>query len=101
MRAAADGDEALATVEARGAPPDLVLCDLQLRGDETGFGLLDRLRARWGDEVPCAIITGSSAPDLPREAQSRGYSLLRKPTKPTTLRTFVEHVLRERGQRAE
>ena len=49
MRAAADGDEALATVEARGARPDLVLCDLQLRVDETGFALLDRLRARWGD----------------------------------------------------
>jgi signal transduction histidine kinase len=94
--AVVDGDEALAIGGAPGGTPDLVLCDLHLRGVETGFEVLDRLRARCGDALPCAIVSGDSAPGLLGEAESRGYRLLRKPTKPAKLLALVEQMLRER-----
>lgn len=80
VRAVVDGDEALAIAGAPAGPPDVVLCDLQLGGVETGFEVLDRLRARCGGTLPCAIVSGDSAPGLLGDAERRGYRLLRKPT---------------------
>jgi len=90
---AAGGEEALAAV---GESPDLVLCDLRLGEDESGFDVLDRLKARWGAGLLGILVTADAAPDRIAEARARGYPLLHKPVRPAKLRALVEQLVRER-----
>ncbi len=91
---AGNGAEALAS---GGAPPDLVLCDLRLGEAESGFDVLDRLRARWGARLQAVVVTADAAPERIQEARTRGYPLLHKPVRPAKLRALVEQLLRERA----
>ncbi len=90
---AGDGAEALALVEREA--PDVVLLDHELAGVH-GMEVLDRLRAH--DElaaVPVIMLTGSSDPELMREALRRGaHDYLRKPFDPAELDARVLAALR-------
>jgi CheY-like chemotaxis protein len=92
---AAAGSGAAALTES-GAPPELVLCDLRLGEGESGFDVLDRLKARWGERLQGVVVTADAAPELIAEARARGYPLLHKPVRPAKLRALVEPLLRER-----
>jgi signal transduction histidine kinase/CheY-like chemotaxis protein len=93
VETAASGGEALA---AGRASPDLVLCDLRLGDDESGFDVLDRLKARSGANLQCVIVTADASPGRIADAHARGLSLLHKPVRPAKLRALVEQLLRER-----
>jgi signal transduction histidine kinase/CheY-like chemotaxis protein len=90
---ASSGAEALA---AGREPPDLVLCDLHL-GDESGFDVLDRLKARWGTRLQGVMVTADASPEHIADAHVRGYPLLHKPVRPAKLRALAEQLLRERA----
>jgi two-component system, sensor histidine kinase len=92
--AAASGGEALV---AGRESPDLVLCDLRLGNGESGFDVLDRLRARWGTSLHGIIVTADASPERIADAHARGYPLLHKPIRPAKLRALVEQRLRERA----
>jgi signal transduction histidine kinase len=89
--AAATGAEALA--RARGWPPDAVLCDLALVGDESGLEVVARLRALHGTQLPAAIITGASTPEAIERVRALGIPIAFKPVKPAKIRALVEHLL--------
>jgi two-component system, cell cycle response regulator len=90
---AGDGAAALALVER--APPDVVLLDHELEGED-GMAVLDRLRAH--DElaaVPVIMLTRSRDPELLVEALRRGADdYLRKPFDPAELDARMKAALR-------
>lgn len=77
-------DEALAL--ARHQPPDVVISDYRLRGNETGIAAVAALRAEIGARLPALLISGDTAPERLGEAQASGIPLLHKPVNPERLR---------------
>jgi len=84
-------DEALATLN--GKPPDLIIADHRLRGNENGIELVRRVRSKAG-AVPALLITGDKAAQLVSEAQQLGLELLHKPVSERALRRAIAQVLR-------
>ncbi len=77
---AADGSEALATLEE--GPPDLVLCDLRMPGMD-GLQLLPELSRR-APEATVILMSAYGSDDLAIEAMRRGaYDYLPKPCPPS------------------
>lgn len=91
-RTAVGVDSAL--VEARKAPPDIVLMDFHLDGTLSGLAVLDRLRDELGLVAPAVIITADRSPELEEQVRERGLSILRKPLRPASLRALLSNLLR-------
>jgi PAS domain S-box-containing protein len=68
-----------ALVLARKRAPDLVISDYRLREQRTGLEAITALRALLGEKLPALLITGDTAPERLREAQTSGLPLLHKP----------------------
>lgn len=79
---------ASALESAQGCRPSLVLADLRLRGDDSGIVAIRALRDRW-PELPALLISGDTAPDRLREANSVGVELLHKPVRAAQLRETI------------
>jgi len=56
----------------------VIVSDFRLRQHESGIDTVRRLRARLG-QVPALLVSGDTAPERLREAQSSGLPLLHKP----------------------
>ena len=91
--AAASGDEAVARLSAASAPPDLIICDYRLRGEENGLGAIERLRSEYNQSIPAMLITGDTAPDRLAEAQASGLLLLHKPVSNSKLRAAIVNLV--------
>ena len=91
--AAASGDEAVARLSAASAPPDLIICDYRLRGEENGLGAIERLRSEYNQSIPAMLITGDTAPDRLAEAQASGLLLLHKPVSNGKLRAAIVNLV--------
>ena len=70
---------------ARRAPPDVVISDYRLREQRTGVEAIAALRELAGLALPALLITGDTAADRLREAQTSGIALLHKPVSPSQL----------------
>ena len=70
------------------APVDVVLSDLRLAGEDTGLRVLQALRALH-PQAKMALITGDTAPERIREAESAGAVLMHKPVSAHRLRDFL------------
>lgn len=80
-------------------PPSVILTDYRLNGTETGFEVIDRLRAAYlDDNIPALIMTGDTAPQLVVTATRRGWMLLHKPVDPSMLRKVVMQSIALRNQ---
>ena len=97
-RTATDKASALAEYEAFG--PDIVLVDLRLQGDETGFDIVDEIRVRDGRRTACALLTASASEDTHAEAARRGMEVLAKPVDPARLRTLLARLAGARPAQA-
>jgi len=72
-------------------PFDLVLCDLSLERDRTGFEVIEVARKR-SSALPCVLLTGYANKDVADRAQRDGVAVLYKPID-------VEELLRTIQQR--
>jgi signal transduction histidine kinase/CheY-like chemotaxis protein len=91
--AAAEGiADALAL--ARMQPPDAVIADYRLRGNQTGNEAIAALRTQVGTLLPALLITGDTSPERMREARASGVPVLHKPLQPDVLRREVARLLR-------
>lgn len=91
-----DVGSAIASVEAD--PPDLVLIDIDLKADSSGWDLLRFLRANPNTAtVPVVMLTGASD-TLNRERSLRlgADRFLIKPVSPATLRRVIDEMLSSR-----
>ncbi len=69
-------------------PPDIVLADFRLRGQETGIQTIHALRKNIPG-LPAILISGDTAPDRLREAKATGLSILHKPVMVDTLEQAI------------
>lgn len=83
-------EEALAQVQRHA--PDLLLTDWRLRGQDTGFAVIDAVR-RELPQLPAILITGDTAPDRLRQADAAGLPLLHKPVTAARLQATILEVL--------
>ena len=95
--AASSVQQALEHLEGDHTPPDLLIADYRLPGNTTGAEAIELLHFRWGQRVPALIVTGDTFPERLRDAESKGYPLLHKPTPPEKLRSLLRHTLADRN----
>jgi CheY-like chemotaxis protein/anti-sigma regulatory factor (Ser/Thr protein kinase) len=70
----------------------VIVSDFRLRAHENGIDTVRRLRERLGD-VPALLVSGDTAPERLREAQSSGLPLLHKPVSADKLTEAILAVL--------
>ncbi|QPF72052.1 response regulator [Roseateles sp. DAIF2] len=76
--------------------PDLVLCDLRLRGADDGLAAIRSLRSAH-PRLPAVLISGDTAPERLREAHAAGLTLLHKPVSAEQLVAAMQAAIAERG----
>ena len=76
-----------------GAALSLIIADYRLRAQETGVDVIEAVQAALNRAVPAIIVTGDTAPERLREAESSGYLLMHKPVKPARLRMAISERL--------
>ncbi len=85
---AADLPGAIAAVRAAGKPPGGLLVDYHLdRGN--GIDAVAALRARFGLDLPAALITADRSPEVREAARAIAIPVLNKPLKPASLRAVM------------
>jgi CheY-like chemotaxis protein len=72
----------------------LIIADFRLRQNESGIDAVRRLRTRLGN-VPALLLSGDTAPERLREAQSSGLRLLHKPLSAAKLTKSMLAALRD------
>ena len=86
------GDATRAYESVTEAPPDVLVADVGLPGED-GYSLLRRVRAlppELGGEVPAAALTAYAGPVHAERARQAGYALhLEKPVTPDVLVSAV------------
>ena len=96
---AATSHEALAKLEDYDRLPDALICDYRLPG-ESGIEAIQRLHVGLSDDIPAALISGETAPELLRKAKESGYPLLHKPVQPAKMRALLSRLLSGAGKAA-
>ncbi len=89
----ADGIETAKSVIAQHKHCDLILSDFRLRDKTTGIQAITAINLMLKKNIPAILITGDTAPERIREADSSGYPLLHKPVKPAQLRLLITQVI--------
>lgn len=75
--------------------PSLMFCDWRLRGDETGDGVVEAVRAAFGLPIPAVLITGDTTPALLQRINETGLLLLHKPVVAGKLRATTANLIRQ------
>lgn len=83
--------EALATMGEE--PPDIILADYNLEGDDTGLASILALRDAAGRSVPAVVVTAHRDPEIARRCAAMGVPLLEKPVRPAELSEILVRLL--------
>jgi signal transduction histidine kinase/CheY-like chemotaxis protein len=75
------------------ATPTVVLTDLRLRANLSGYEVVDRVRAMLQRQVPAIVLTGETSGDQLAEGRRCGAALLHKPVQAEPLRRAIEDAL--------
>jgi CheY-like chemotaxis protein len=92
--AAPSTDDALTRLHEAGEAPRFVLADYRLRDGDTGTEAIERLRAAYGRDIPCVLVTGDTAVDRLRHAAASGLAILHKPVNGRQLLDVLKRSLR-------
>lgn len=94
--AAADSIEE-ALVLARRQVPDIVISDYRLREQRTGTEAIAAVRTVLGCDLPALLITGDTALERLREAETGGIPLLHKPVSTRQLYHTMARIVEDAG----
>lgn len=83
--AAGSGDEAVTQLAMLPTPPDAIICDYRLRGQETGLEAIEKLRGEFYADIPALLVTGDTMPERIIEITGSGLPVLHKPLQPNVL----------------
>lgn len=86
-------EEALRVLLREKTEPDLIISDYRLREEKNGVAAVEAVLGYLGKQLPVMIITGDTAPERLREANSHGYQLLHKPLAPQEFKRAVASLL--------
>ncbi len=75
---------------------DLLLCDLSLEKQESGFDVIEYLRAKHAT-VPAVLLTGYATQDASEWAEKRGIPVLYKPIDIQQLLETINNLLTNEG----
>jgi len=84
---APSGAELLARIG--GNPPNLIISDYRLAGNENGFDVIAMLRKNFGSQLPALIITGDTDPEVIRRMARKRIVVLHKPVSLDVLRRRI------------
>lgn len=70
--------------------PDLLLMDFHLDEELDGIALARQMMERWGEAVPCVIISAENTDQVKNRAQRAGWQFLQKPLRPAALRALLQ-----------
>ena len=73
---------------------DVVLCDLSLEQNRTGFDVFDKVRGSQPG-TPCVLLTGYANEDVIARAENEGIAVLFKPIDVADLFQAIEDALRK------
>nr|WP_256478518.1 hybrid sensor histidine kinase/response regulator [Notoacmeibacter sp. MSK16QG-6] len=88
--ACASTESALELMAEIGSPPDIILADYQLDGDDTGTKAIRALRGAWGGDIPAIVVTANSSKALMQLGRSESFSVLKKPVNLSRLRALMD-----------
>jgi signal transduction histidine kinase len=94
---AASTAEALEQVQELGMPPDIILADYQLDGDDNGVRTIVDLRRETNSDIPAIMITANREETLVNEAREHGFTILTKPVQLSRLRPLIDWKTRRYG----
>lgn len=86
--------EALSFIEDMGMPPDIILADYQLDGDETGIEAIAQMRAMTDGQIPAILITANQSKFVRQLAEANDISVMHKPAKLGQLRAMIDGKVR-------
>nr|WP_050772500.1 PAS-domain containing protein [Sagittula stellata] len=87
-------EEAIGHLRDMGIPPDIMLVDYQLDGDDTGLSTIARVRAEFGTLVPAIMITADRRDRLLRAGAEQDFSVMTKPVQVSRLRPLIDWKIR-------
>lgn len=82
-------EEAMGFVKDAGIPPDLILADYQLDGDDTGIAAIRQIRDTKGQHVPAILITADRSERVREAGLQNDVSVMTKPVKLARLRQLI------------
>ena len=88
-------EEAEHWLDSLGRIPDVIVSDYRLPDDTDGLAVIERLRQRFGRDVPAILITGDTAPDTILRITRAGIPMLHKPLRPAKLRALLTHLIQQ------
>jgi signal transduction histidine kinase len=88
--AAQSTQEALGLVEDIGMPPDIILADYHLNGDDTGIKAILTLRDRLDRDIPAIMITANHEDHIKEAGYRHRFSVLTKPVNLSRLRSLID-----------
>lgn len=86
-------DEAVQWLDSLGRVPDVIVSDYRLPDDIDGIEVINRLRRKYGRDIPAILVTGDTAPDTIQRIARAGFPLLHKPLRPAKLRALLTHLI--------
>lgn len=89
---AADIREVFVRLDALDGPPDVILTDLRLPGNVTGFDVIERVCRLYGKHIPAIVLTGETGQAELTEGLRRRVSFLHKPLHPLELKRVLGQV---------
>ncbi len=78
-----------------GRVPDVIVSDYRLPDDTDGIEVINRLRQKFGRDIPAILVTGDTAPDTILRISQAGFPLLHKPLRPAKLRALLTHLIQQ------
>ena len=87
--AATSGPDALRRLADSPRPPDVLICDYRLRGEENGIGVVEAIRNEFNAEIPALLITGDTDPEQIRRITASGLAVLHKPLREDELHDAI------------
>lgn len=87
---AASTEEAVEHVRSIGIPPDILIVDYQLDGDDNGIKTIQTLRDMTRTHIPAIMITATRSGDLAQSASKDDFTVLTKPVQLARLRPLID-----------
>jgi PAS domain S-box-containing protein len=91
--AATAGKDLLARLGSR--PPDVMVCDHRLAGEETAFDVITLVRKAFGSDLPAIILTGDTDPGLMRSVAGKRIVIQHKPVEFEDLQARIEEAMKK------
>ncbi|MEW5965477.1 MAG: ATP-binding protein [Pseudomonadota bacterium] len=92
---ARSADEAEQWLAGLGRAPHVIVSDYRLPDDTDGLEVIERLRRKFGRNIPAILITGDTAPDTILRITHAGIPMLHKPLRPAKLRALLTHLIQQ------